>query len=248
MTPALKTYYREKVRSILKDNACYRKVEGQRRGSLSHKRLYLSKFTDRIFTQKTRPLEKNYHIHLLVDCSGSMRWYDKMVKCSAAVKELTGQIQEICSLKITGFHIFSKTFKEYNEKLNPEQLEQLRIDLYNQHKSRGFEGNHDGYHVRNAVADLKKQSGEKILIVMSDGRPNCDRYPCKNPGCMNSEKMGKDLKAAVEEANKSGILTMGIGIKDSSVQNYYDKVEVIRESNQILQASLKLFSENIRRV
>lgn len=70
-------------------------------------------------------------------------------------------------------------------------------------------------------------------MVLSDGRPSGSHWE-------DSRVLEADLKREIEDAEKMGVETIGIGIADSSVKRFYPKSVVV---NRVSDLSTKVMAE-----
>jgi cobalamin biosynthesis protein CobT len=112
------------------------------------------------------------------------------------------------------------------------------------------QGNCDGEAVAFARERLLKEKGEKILFVLSDGRPSFDMgmdyFSYHNP-----KKKYEDysLKSEVEQCIKQGIKVYGIGIQTDRVTEYYpaENVDVVRNLDQLYPVVVNRLQKLIKR-
>jgi len=98
--------FRERIRSILRDNQFDREVKNKKSGKLHFKSLYKAGFSQKVFKKKEERKGKVYNISLMLDMSGSMNG-DK-IKCAInALVEVYGALQkeEFINLEICGYNI-----------------------------------------------------------------------------------------------------------------------------------------------
>ena len=78
----------------------------------------------------------------------------------------------------------------------------------------GSSNNQDGLAVRAATAGLLKRDEEnKILIVLSDGRPNdivVNRPNSRNPGLISGDYGTKDTAMEVQHLRNAGVSVLGV--------------------------------------
>lgn len=103
--------------------------------------------------------------------------------------------------------------------------------------------NHDYEALETAYKELDKMDGESIVIVFSDGLPNCDI-----PGsCEYNQKLHeyKEIKNLIKS---SGIETIGIGVESRSVEEIYEKHIVVEDLRENFKDRLiKLLGSKIER-
>lgn len=174
-----------KARSILSDNAGVRKLPHQRTGKfLDESRLGLVHAGEkRVFQKPIKRQFSEYHICILLDCSGSMQEghesYDEQGNYYSISKlEVASMATHALaySLELAGAKVdiigFNSLFKHY-----PKSVYQNSKDFYStNYLSASMYGgdNCDSGAVRMGRDFLqKKQAPGKIMIVLSDGAPTC---------------------------------------------------------------------------
>lgn len=154
-------------------------------GQLNVKRLSSARMTPYVFTRRKEPQKADLSVVVAVDISGSMRYDGKIpnaMKCSIGLAEVFGK------LKIP-IYIFGFSADEYvRVKGKKEQLYSAVHFHYINWSNRKSErlrllsmkpraNNFDGYAIRYGGSLLKTTSSEdKLLIVVSDGLPQCYSY------------------------------------------------------------------------
>lgn len=109
-------------------------------------------------------------------------------------------------------------------------------------------GNCDGWALRQAIERLKKQPGQKIMLVLSDGHPaEPSGYPDNDEGKAYREY---EITDEVRRAKKDGITMMSVGINSYAVNKYYPKKNtmVISNVSQVYKTMAKLLATNIKRI
>lgn len=158
-----------------------------------------------VFKKKGEKNKTDVAAYLLMDNSGSMGDGPGSTRfaCCNAFAVLEEGFKKHMPLKIAAFDASGTSFvsheviKEFDEVIEPNLSFNFR-DL-----GRSGNGNKDGYSIRVATRQLlARPEKDKILIIASDGLPTDYRGGSKE-GC-------SDVKAAVAEARKSGIRTIGM--------------------------------------
>lgn len=118
---------------------------------------------------------------------------------------------------------------------------------------RGCSWNADGVAVRYAKDLLHSKKGEKIIMILSDGRPE---FAELNDAYVSSiEKYSKlkykefPLEQEVAKCIREGITLMSIGILDDSVRRYYpnQNTSVIHRLDDMYPEIIRLFNRNLKR-
>ena len=218
-----------KVKRLFQGKAQTRHEYYKREGKLSTRDLYRvpTGSTD-VFKRKYATLDpKGTAVSLLVDASGSMfptRWSYACAACSLFVDALSP------------LHIPMQvaTFSEDHDGLDHALIKDFMQPMSGRDTLKGFAGfkkqsiqNADGDSLLWAYRELMRRSEQrKILIVLSDGSPACDR-----PG-----DAAGFLKNVVKEISKR-MEVYAIGIQSDSVKHFY-KDYAILDSPKELEACL----------
>jgi uncharacterized protein with von Willebrand factor type A (vWA) domain len=161
----------------------------------------------RAFEIKTRPLERDYAVSILVDASLSME--DKIQHAFAATVACTEALSRLqIKHSIYAFNRKLYTYKTFAEKTDPEKLKQLLGDI--------CANNNDGWAIQQVAEKLKKSpEKERILIVLSDGEP-APIPPYHTPEY--------ELKRTIQELEAEGkirLIGLGMGPNTAHVNDYY---------------------------
>ena len=163
------------------------------------------------FEAKTRPLEKDYAVLILVDVSGSMR--DKIHPAFAATVACTEALSRLkIQHAIYGFNDALHPYKLLDEKTDPIALEKIEGDVHTDAAAY----NNDGWAVQQVAKKLMTaQERERILIVLSDGLPvpsskySGDQYDLKK------------TTGEIEAGRKIRLMGLGMGPGTEHVNTYY---------------------------
>ena len=221
-----------KTRSNFSDNAGRRTLGRQASGSgIDGARLGLLGVGDfRVFTKPGDRLFKAWHVEMMVDCSGSITRDNRDVILSECVVRLhkalrQAQVGKVCATGYNRDEIgieadIAKGAAALKRKLNSF------YEMFNPDTRGG--GSHDGYMIRRATQRLMNGNAPgKMLLVLTDGRPNCDYAKCDLPGCFGGYKgregLRTDLIAALGEARKQGVIALGVGVQAEHVTEFYGK-------------------------
>jgi cobaltochelatase CobT len=229
---------------------------GREQGKLDTKRL-VSAFNGKTDVYKERdPVpEIDTATTILIDCSGSMSGSKIQLANEIAIALAEALERTTVSYEILGFtdrfsgwqrfyrekvkgrkESFSRVegllhyvFKDYNESLLRAKPALGGIDCYAERRE-----NVDGEAVQWASRRLlKRHEKRKVMLVLSDGLP---AFTCSRAGGYEDyDLMGaqRHCRYAVDEAIKSGIDMIGIGIKDSSVKKFYPDHVVVRNLDDL---------------
>ena len=163
----------------------------------------------RLFLRTTKKLSSDFVVDILMDGSGSQRGRQQDVALqgfilSAALSKagIPHRVFSFCSF---WSYTVMRRFREYDENAEAD----WKILEFTSSSS-----NRDGLAIR-AAADglLQRPEENKILIVLSDGRPNdvvLNRPNVKNPAVYTGEYAVKDTAAEVRRLRSQGISVLGV--------------------------------------
>jgi hypothetical protein len=165
----------------------------------------------RAFEAKTRPLEKDYAVLLLVDVSGSMR--DKIHHAFAATVACTEALTDLSiEHAIVGFNDKLYPYKPFSEAVNPDKISAIESDVHTD----AARYNNDGWALLEAMKQLSAMpQKELILIVLSDGVPE-----------PSSSYAGpaydlKKVASTIEQSGKVRLIGLGMGPGTEHVRKFY---------------------------
>lgn len=248
-------------------------VPGFKSGRLHASNLYKLKTGDtRVFRRKEEIRTKNTAVLLLIDCSGSMTYRDRIVIASEAAYALVSSLDRInVATQVVGFTTandyslhneatlqleelaeedddfkggFDRTepllmpiFKTFEERMTPDvETSIASIPLMD------LRSNADSESVEIAANMLAKRTEErKVLIVLSDGRPSCASVHTSYGAGERRQEM--HLKKVIEDTERRGIETLGIGIETDAVTEYYPKSIVL---DDVAELPAKVMTEMTR--
>ena len=180
------------------DEKCHRTS-----GKLNIERRYSGKVTCRLFDKNTiRHKASDFAVFLLIDESGSMSWDSRYKYARLAAVGLAEMFEKLgIPLYVMGF-----TADERICSTQYDVVQHHYLKWNNNKKTRlsllaisNYWDNFDGYSIRYAYNVLKKRrEPNKIMIVISDGQPSCNR-------CSGGVGIA-DARAAVNEARRNSTL------------------------------------------
>lgn len=150
-----------------------------------------------------------FAVDVLIDASGSQRTRQSQVALQAYIISCALSRVKIPH-RVMGFCTFwdytvMRRFREYDE--GPEADERV-FEFY------GSSNNRDGLAIRAAAWGLGKREQEnKVLIVLSDGRPNdiiVNRPGSRNPAAYFGDYAIRDTALEVRKARSLGIAVLGV--------------------------------------
>jgi len=163
----------------------------------------------RLFIRQTRQNNSDFVVDVLIDASGSQRARQHMVALQgyilAAALSRAGIPHRVFSFCTFWDHTVMRRFREYDE----DREADWRLMEFTSSSN-----NRDGLALR-ASADglLERPEENKVLIVLSDGRPNdlvVNRPHVKNPSVYTGEYAVKDTAAEVRRLRSQGIAVLGV--------------------------------------
>lgn len=211
----------------------------QKFGKIDNRKLWKSviNLDSNIFKKDKRPITDNYGIYILIDMSSSMSLSNKYIESINTAMTIEKSLLNINNvyIKTVGFNYTDRSnmfiFKDFNESLS-RLPHAIKKDYAN-----GC--NRDGFAIKVALEDLNKNNFKnKLLIIISDGRPMWDKQTAK-------EAM-TDVKNTVHEGRKNAIISsilindgpINPSIRKSFTYMYEDKgsiaVDVRNNPNELL--------------
>lgn len=163
----------------------------------------------RLFTRETKRNHSDFVVDVLIDASGSQRSRQHMVALQgyilAAALSRAGIPHRVFGFCTFWDHTVMRRFREYDEGREAD----WRLMEFTSSSN-----NRDGLALR-AAADglLERPEENKVLIVLSDGRPNdlvVNRPNVKNPSVYTGEYAVKDTAAEVRRLRSQGIAVLGV--------------------------------------
>ncbi|MCC8050856.1 MAG: nitric oxide reductase activation protein [Clostridiales bacterium] len=163
----------------------------------------------RLFEKNLRRNHSDFAVDILIDASGSQRDRQSEVALQAYILAESLAINKI-PLQITGFCTFwdytvLQRFRGYDD---PREANRRLLNLV------GSSNNRDGLAIR-AVGDslLQRQEEGKILIILSDGRPNdiiVNRPNSRNPHTYCGDYAVQDTAYEVRKLRGQGVCVLGV--------------------------------------
>ncbi|MCC8107196.1 MAG: nitric oxide reductase activation protein [Clostridiales bacterium] len=163
----------------------------------------------RLFEKNLRRNHSDFAVDILIDASGSQRDRQSEVALQAYILAESLAINKI-PFQITGFCTFwdytvLQRFRGYDD---PREANRRLLNLV------GSSNNRDGLAIR-AVGDslLQRQEEGKILIILSDGRPNdiiVNRPNSRNPRTYCGDYAVQDTAYEVRKLRGQGVCVLGV--------------------------------------
>lgn len=163
----------------------------------------------RLFIRETKRHNTDYVVDVLIDASGSQRNRQHMVALQgyilSAALSRAGIPHRVFGFCTFWDHTVMRRFREYDEGREAD----WRLMEFTSSSN-----NRDGLAMR-ASADglLARPEENKVLIVLSDGRPNdlvVNRPNVRNPSVYTGEYAVKDTAAEVRRLRSQGIAVLGV--------------------------------------
>lgn len=230
-----------RLKSIMTDNKYDRKIPKRRKGRLDSHSLWRAKVgAENVFRQKQERKNKDYHVVLLIDLSGSMhgtidrRDPESQVKYEAAIEQALFMAETLEKVEIAftimGFNCGVHIFKESHQTLKKLSKVKIRNNILRVLRTRWGE-NHDYQGLLAGYEKLKGDKHGKVLMVFSDGAPStCHR----DADCY--EHFGRKLPESIWELNQDDpavlrnlvlahkdVTTIGVGLDSHVVEGIYPK-------------------------
>lgn len=231
---------KRELERILRNKEVY-SLKNQRKGILDDNVLYRVGLKDYgVFKKNGVPSKADFVVYGLQDGSGSMTCDYKQLYAASALAILEEGTKGLIPFKATSFYtswsgVTHYVIKDFNE----TKAHNYSWNFNNQRRASG--GNKDGYSIRIATKELEKRpEKDKILIVLSDGLPS--NYNGRIAGEL-------DVREAVKEARKKGIVVIAImfgteEFRNAYIDNYkymYDKNIIACDPKDIPQQLTKVF-------
>lgn len=245
-------FFQQKLGSIMIDNQLKRRGGSYRSGKLNNKMLYKFRCNNpKLFSKNIMRLHKEYSVMLLVDESGSM--YGDRIINAIKTTVLLGEVLDKCHIpfSIMGFNENLKDYKDFKEP-------------YSWKIKRGIEkmvlrpgGNYGGattdvWGLAETRHRMKQRTGEKIIIVITDGMsaPSGKTIPKhlrkllpKQYDNFREVAIRDEVKRATQENN----IVIGIGIQTSYVREVYPQSAATYDVCELPKQVLNLLKRNIKR-
>ncbi|MDO5424496.1 MAG: hypothetical protein Q4F41_12295 [Eubacteriales bacterium] len=163
----------------------------------------------RLFEREIRRDNSDFVVEVLIDASGSQRARQSQVALQAYIiseaLSMAGIAQRVMGFCTFWDYTVMRRFRDYEE--GREANERI-FEFY------GSANNRDGLAIRAAADSLEKRPEEnKILIVLSDGRPNdliVNRPHSRNPKPYCGEYAVKDTALEVRRLRNRGVAVLGV--------------------------------------
>lgn len=163
----------------------------------------------KLFRRELKKDGSEFVVHVLIDASGSQRRRQSLVALQGYI------ISEALSVvgiphRVMGFCTFwdYTVMQRYRDYDDPREANQRIFEFH------ASSNNRDGLAIRAAAASLQERMEEnKVLIVLSDGRPNdiiVNRPNSKNPMSYSGDYAVRDTASEVRKVRAMGISVLGV--------------------------------------
>ena len=163
----------------------------------------------KLFDREIKKDSSEFVVHVLIDASGSQKSRQSLVALQGYI------ISEALSIvgiphRVMGFCTFwdytvMQRFRDYDD---PREANKRIFEFH------ASSNNRDGLAIRAAAASLRERPEEnKVLIVLSDGRPNdiiVNRPNSRNPAPYSGDYAVRDTATEVRKVRAEGISVLGV--------------------------------------
>ena len=163
----------------------------------------------KLFERELRKDSSDFAVYVLIDASGSQKRRQSQVALQGYIISEALSIVEIPH-QVMGFCTFwdYTVMQRYRDYDDPREANQRIFEFY------ASSNNRDGLAVRAAADSLMNRPEEhKVLIVLSDGRPNdiiVNRPGSRNPMPYSGDYAVRDTAAEVRKVRAMGISVLGV--------------------------------------
>lgn len=163
----------------------------------------------KLFERELRKDSSDFAVYVLIDASGSQKRRQSLVAIQGYIISEALSIVEIPH-QVMGFCTFwdYTVMQRYRDYDDPKEANQRIFEFY------ASSNNRDGLAVRAAADSLMNRPEEhKVLIVLSDGRPNdiiVNRPGSRNPMPYSGDYAVRDTAAEVRKVRAMGISVLGV--------------------------------------
>lgn len=180
-------------------------------GSIVPSRLWkLGRSHDKkLFERVLKKDSSEFVVHVLIDASGSQRSRQSLVALQGyIISEALSSVQ--IPHRVMGFCTFwdYTVMQRYRDYDDPKEANKRIFEFH------ASSNNRDGLAIRAAAANLRERPEEnKVLIVLSDGRPNdiiVNRLNSKNPAPYAGDYAVRDTASEVRKVRAEGISVLGV--------------------------------------
>lgn len=163
----------------------------------------------KLFERVLKKDSSEFVVHVLIDASGSQRSRQSLVALQGyIISEALSSVQ--IPHRVMGFCTFwdYTVMQRYRDYDDPKEANKRIFEFH------ASSNNRDGLAIRAAAASLRERPEEnKVLIVLSDGRPNdiiVNRPNSKNPAPYAGDYAVRDTASEVRKVRAEGISVLGV--------------------------------------
>lgn len=163
----------------------------------------------KLFERELRKDSSDFAVHVLIDASGSQKRRQSLVALQGYIISEALSMAEIPH-QVMGFCTFwdYTVMQRYRDYDDPREANQRIFEFY------ASSNNRDGLAIRAAADSLMGRPEEhKVLIVLSDGRPNdiiVNRPGSRNPMPYSGDYAVRDTASEVRKIRAAGISVLGV--------------------------------------
>lgn len=191
--------FKQRLDSVLKDNAINRYVGNKKKGKVDFNSLYKVAYSEKVFKQKEERKGKDYSVSFLIDNSGSMFEddYDEETDDFYIIANRAGSIvQEMCEVldklnipnSVYAFGTITNLVKDFGQ--SPKTVCKDYLNCYDAYTNWNT---NDALALHIVGNEICKKNKKNILIVVTDGQG--DNYDENSTQIVQGIKM-KDLRNA----------------------------------------------------
>ena len=163
----------------------------------------------KLFERVLKKDSSEFVVHVLIDASGSQRSRQSLVALQGyLISEALSNVE--IPHRVMGFCTFwdYTVMQRYRDYDDPKEANKRIFEFH------ASSNNRDGLAIRAAAASLRERPEEnKVLIVLSDGRPNdiiVNRPNSKNPAPYAGDYAVRDTASEVRKVRAEGISVLGV--------------------------------------
>lgn len=228
---------------------------GLRRGRISPGSLYRTSVgDDRVFRQRFETKARNTALSIVIDCSGSMTYEDRIGTAGRAAFALATVLERLkMNYEVIGFtttysgEMMACMQEDASaqglrlERMGWGRIEPLYLPVFKPFNGRldtdsksriahlterpgWLSQNVDGECVQIAARRLKQQRAERHVMLVLSDG---------EPACMSGRNLEPHLKKVVKESTAAGIEVVGIGIQTHAVTRFYPKHIVLDDIDSL---------------
>lgn len=234
----------QRLLMVMKDNQYDRVIPKRKKGKLDGKNIWKAVAGQvNVFKQRQESQNKEYHVVLAVDCSGSMGGQKFNSACETAAFMMESLQKADIDVSVIAFNCVIRVVKSRIERrmTGSELIKRISNHYGSQHGN-----NNDFFALKQGFELLKADEYGKIFMVFSDGEPAA----CED--CLGEQYKEVDKKNSIDYLNafiKSfpQVTMIGVGIGSHYVEKIYPKYILIDDLKDFKPKVLHALSKSIVR-